>query len=160
MKFRAKGRKQIVTSTPVSETALDPGNIWRHCMKCMSPQWLRAWQSLCTPTNSPLLGERLTLSGLRGGLWRISMVAAGILTLASTLVAQQYYVSPNGNDNNPALQLPLLGRALRKSIISYSQRAARSPLKVGRHSRAAWFPWPCRLAVSLRAVSLDSNLRT
>jgi hypothetical protein len=70
-------------------------------MKCVSLRWLRGVQSLCMPRTVLFSGRRQSRSKWMHGLWRISAVVAVRLILVSTLVAQHYYVSPNGNDNNP-----------------------------------------------------------
>jgi hypothetical protein len=69
-------------------------------MKCMSLRRLRGRQFVSTLPSTLLPWRRQSNSKWTRCLWRISTVAVGILTLSSTLVAQHYYVSPDGNDNN------------------------------------------------------------
>jgi len=64
-------------------------------MKCVSNPFAAR---LCA--TALLSGRRQRSSKVMSCLWQICIVAASILSLASTLEAQHYYVSPNGNDND------------------------------------------------------------
>lgn len=98
--FMPKDREQAAFFVVWRESQSKFGRIWRHCMKCMSLRRLRGGQFVSTTPTTSLPGRRQPNSKWTSCLWRISAVAVGILTLSSTLVAQHYYVSPNGNDNN------------------------------------------------------------
>jgi hypothetical protein len=69
-------------------------------MKHMSLRRLRGGQFVSTLPTTLLPWRRQSNSKWTRCLWRIGMVAVGFLTLSSTLVAQRYYISPDGNDNN------------------------------------------------------------
>ena len=72
----------------------------RHCMKCMSLLRLRGDRFVSTLPIPFLSTKRQSNLKWMRCLCRMSLVAIGYLTFASTLSAQHYYVSPNGNDNN------------------------------------------------------------
>jgi Right handed beta helix region len=67
-------------------------------MRRMNLRWLRRGQFLSAPA-AFIPTKRHSLKWARY-LWRINMAVLVNLTFASTLIAQHYYVSPNGNDNN------------------------------------------------------------
>ena len=71
-------------------------------MKCnhMSLRRLRGRQVGSTFPAPLLSAETKNNQRWISGLRRISAVAVGILALSAALAAQQYYVSPNGNDSN------------------------------------------------------------
>src|SRR6266567_5218130 len=63
-------------------------------MKCVSNPFAAR---LCA---TALLSGRRQRSSTMSCLWQICLMVASTLSLASTLEAQHYYVSPNGDDNN------------------------------------------------------------